>query len=152
MLGAAIFLPLLVAICLYALWRGGTDERIVALTCLGGTVATLLTVSPLTSRYTDIESGLALVDFVVLAGFVGVALRSNRFWPLWVAGLQLTTALGHGFKALDGDLFRSLWRRAAILELPDPADPGGGYMAHASSPVRRRLLRACGLAAPRTSG
>lgn len=104
MLGAAIFLPLLLAICLYALWRGGTDERIVALTCLGGTAATLLTVSPMTGRYADIEGGLALVDFVVLAGFVGVALRSNRFWPLWVAGLQLTTALGHGFKAIDDNL------------------------------------------------
>ena len=40
----------------------------------------------------------------MLAGFVAVALRSNRFWPLWVAGLQLTTALGHVLKAIDHDL------------------------------------------------
>ncbi len=104
MLGAIIFIPLLIAVSLYALWRGGKDERIVAITCLGGTVATLVTVSPFTIRYVGFEGGMALVDFAVLAGFVAVALRSRRFWPLWVAGFQLTTTLGHGFKALDTDL------------------------------------------------
>ena len=104
MLGASIFLPLLIAVSLYALWRGGNDERIVAITCLGGTFATLLTVSPITIRYVGFEEGLALVDFAVLAGFVAVALRSRRYWPLWVAGFQLTTTLGHGFKALDSHL------------------------------------------------
>lgn len=104
MLGASIFLPLLFAVSVYALWWGGSDERIVAITCLGGTLATVLTVSPAAVRYVGFEQGLALVDFAVLAGFVGVALRSSRFWPLWAAGLQLTTTLGHGFKALDSDL------------------------------------------------
>jgi hypothetical protein len=40
----------------------------------------------------------------VLAGFITVALRSKRFWPLWVAGLQLTTSLGHFLKGVDQDL------------------------------------------------
>lgn len=104
MLGALIFIPLLIAVCFYAIWRGGPDERVVALTCLAGTAATLLTVSPLTERYVGLEEGMAWVDFTVLAGFVAVALRSSRFWPLWVAGFQLTTALGHGFKVIDRDL------------------------------------------------
>ena len=104
MLGPFIFIPLLVAICLYAWWRGGADERIVALTCLAGTVATLLVVSPLRQRYASIEEGLLLVDLAVLAGFITVALRSKRFWPLWVAGLQFTTSLGHVLKGVDQDL------------------------------------------------
>jgi len=45
-----------------------------------------------------------IVDLGVLAGFVTVALRSKRFWPLWVAGLQLTTSLGHILKGIDPDL------------------------------------------------
>jgi len=104
MLGALIFLPLLFAICLYALWRGGSDERVVALTCLFGTAATLATISPLATRYTGIEGGIAIVDFLVLGGFVAVAVRSQRFWPLWVAGFQLTTTFGHAFRLLSGDL------------------------------------------------
>jgi len=45
-----------------------------------------------------------LVDLGVLAAFVAVALRSKRFWPLWVAGLQLTTSIGHLLKGIDQDL------------------------------------------------
>lgn len=104
MLGPSIFIPLLLAVCLYAFWRGGGDERIVAATCIVGTIATLLVVSPLRQRYAGVEEGLLLVDLAVLAGFITVALRSKRFWPLWVAGLQLTTSLGHMLKGVDQNL------------------------------------------------
>lgn len=104
MFGPFVFIPLLLAVCVYAWWRGGSDERMVAAACLSGTVATLLVVSPLRERYSGVEEGLLLVDLAVLAGFVTVALRSNRFWPLWVAGLQLTTSLGHILKGIDQDL------------------------------------------------
>ncbi|WP_294124138.1 hypothetical protein [Sphingomonas sp.] len=104
MFGPFIFIPLLIAVSLYAWWRGGGDERIVAATCLAGTAATLLVISPLRQRYSGVEEGLMLVDLAVLAGFITVALRSSRFWPLWVAGLQLTTSLGHILKGIDQDL------------------------------------------------
>ena len=104
MFGPLIFIPLLAAVCLYAWLKGGTDERIVAATCLAGTVATLLAISPLHQRYSGVEEGLMLVDLAVLAGFVAVALRSDRFWPLWVAGLQLTTSIGHLLKGIDQEL------------------------------------------------
>ena len=104
MFGPFIFGPLLLAVCVYAWWRGGPDERIVAATCLAGTVATLLAISPLKQRYAGVEEGLMLVDVAVLAGFIAVALRSERFWPLWVAGLQLTTSIGHLLKGVDQEL------------------------------------------------
>ena len=84
--------------------KGGSDERAVAATCLAGTLATVLVISPLRQRYAGVEEGLLLVDLGVLAGFITVALRSRRFWPLWVAGLQLTTSLGHVLKGVDQDL------------------------------------------------
>lgn len=104
MLGPFVFIPLLLAVSFYAWLRGSGDERLIAATCLAGTVATLLVVSPLHQRYSGVEEGLMLVDLAVLAGFVTVALRSKRFWPLWVAGLQLTTSLGHILKGVDQDL------------------------------------------------
>lgn len=104
MFGPFIFGPLLLAVCVYAWWRGGADERIVAATCLAGTVATMLAISPLQRRYAGVEGELLLVDLAVLAGFVAVALRSKRFWPLWVAGLQLTTSIGHLLKGIDHEL------------------------------------------------
>ena len=51
--------------------------------------------------YAHVEGGALLVDLAVLAAFVAVALRSDRFWPLWVAGLQLTTSVAHFLKAID---------------------------------------------------
>ena len=104
MFGPFIFGPLLLAVCIYAWWRGGADERVVAATCLAGTAATMIAISPLRHRYSGVEEGLLLVDLAVLAGFVTVALRSKRFWPLWVAGLQLTTSIGHLLKGVDQDL------------------------------------------------
>jgi hypothetical protein len=104
MFGPFIFGPLLLAVCIYAWLKGGNDERAVAATCLAGTLATMFVISPLRHRYAGVEEGLMLVDLGVLAGFITVALRSKRFWPLWVAGLQLTTSLGHILKGADQDL------------------------------------------------
>jgi hypothetical protein len=42
-----------------------------------------------------------------------VALRSSRFWPLWVAGLQLTTSVAHVLKAVNADLLPHAYAAAA---------------------------------------
>jgi threonine/homoserine efflux transporter RhtA len=94
----------LVLVVLYALFRGSRDERHVALICLIGAVATTLVLSPLAFRFSGVETPVALVDVAVFGGFLVVALRSERFWPLWVAGLQLTTILGHALKGIDSSL------------------------------------------------
>jgi hypothetical protein len=99
-----IYWIVLVGICGYALWRGRRDERVVAAVCLGASIISLLSLTQWQSRYSGVETGLLLVDAITLALFTGVALRSNRFWPLWVAGLQLTTSMGHLMKAIDADL------------------------------------------------
>ena len=96
-----IFLALVV---LYALARGSRDERQVAIICLVGAVATTLALPPLAERFASVEQPVLIVDLFVFAGFLAVALRSERFWPLWVAGLQLTTIMGHLLKGVDSQL------------------------------------------------
>ena len=110
-----VFRILLLATCGYALWRGRSDERIVALVCLVATLASRLAFTPLNVRYTSIETGLLLIDLAVLAAFVFVALRSPRFWPLWVAGLQLTTSMAHLMKAIDQTLLPMAYGAAIAL-------------------------------------
>ena len=99
-----LFQILLIGIVLFALWRGGRDERLVAALCLIGTTTTAFVLAPIHERYQDVELGVFAVDLVLLGGFLVVALRSCRFWPLWVAALQLTTTLGHLLKGLDATL------------------------------------------------
>ena len=96
-----IYWTVLLVICGYAFWRGHRDERVVAAVCLGASVLSLLSLAQWQYRYSGVEFGLLLVDAATLALFVAVALRSRRFWPLWVAGLQLTTSMGHLLKAID---------------------------------------------------
>jgi hypothetical protein len=99
----------------YALWRGRSDERIAASVCLAASVATRFAISPLSVRYTGLEIGLLMIDAAVLLAFVAIALRSQRFWPLWVAGLQLTSSISHLVKVVDVDLIPRAYAAAAVF-------------------------------------
>ncbi|MBV9527964.1 hypothetical protein [Sphingomonas sp.] len=113
---APLFFRILLAlVALYAFVRGSRDERDVGAICVVGALITHFAWSPLHDRFTNVEIGVMAVDVGVLAGFLWVALRSDRFWPLWVAGLQLTTIFGHVMKALDSALFGRAYGAALMF-------------------------------------
>lgn len=103
----------LIAVAAFAFVKGRTDERVAATVCLAATLATRLVVSPLSSRFSSVEVGVLVVDFLTFAAFALIALRSERFWPLWVAGFQLTTLLAHVLKAIDITLIPHVYAAAA---------------------------------------
>lgn len=115
MLPPYLFWSILLLTFGYALWRGRSDERTAATVCVAASVATRFAISPLGDRYSDLESGLLLIDLAVLAAFVAIALRSQRFWPLWISGLQLTNSLSHLMKAVNFDLMPRAYAAAAIF-------------------------------------
>jgi hypothetical protein len=100
------FYGLLAAVVLLAFLRGRSDERIAALTCVVATVLTVLLGDALEVRYYQIETLVFLIDLGVFAVFLAIALRSTRFWPLWVAGLQLTSMSVHLLNMIHPDLMR----------------------------------------------
>jgi hypothetical protein len=95
---------LLFGACGYALLRGTREARIVAIGFFAGSFATLGLRSQLGGGYESFETGVFVVDVLDLLVFTYAALISNRFWPLWVSGFQLTTSFGHVFKVIDPDL------------------------------------------------
>jgi hypothetical protein len=103
---------LLTCVAGYALWRGRNDERAAALVCVVATIASVLVNSPLTRRFAAVETGVMLVDLAALAAFVAIALRTNRFWPLWVAGFQLTSTFAHALKAIHFSLVPQVYAAA----------------------------------------
>lgn len=115
MLSPQAYFLVLFAVCAYAFVRGRTDERAVAAICIAASVASVFVASPAGRPYSNIEMGIFIVDVLAFAGFTWVALRSERFWPLWVAGLQLTTLMSHAFKAGRIDLMPEAYAAAARL-------------------------------------
>ena len=98
------YLTLLTLSCGYALWRGDRDARIAAIVCIVATGLTVVLLTPGSRRYALVESGVMMVDLATLAAFVTLALFSQRFWPLWVAGLQMTASAAHAIKLIDAAL------------------------------------------------
>jgi hypothetical protein len=110
-----LFRILLALVALYALLRGRRDERQVGIIFVAGVIATELVLPPRQQRFEGVETHLMLVDIAVFLCFTWVALRSERFWPLWIAGLQLTAIFGHVLKAIDADLFARAYGAALVF-------------------------------------
>lgn len=71
---------------------GGFDERLAAALFIAGTIASKVA---LHFDYQSTETGLLVIDLSVLVCLIGLALRSDRFWPLWAAAFQLVAVTVH---------------------------------------------------------
>ena len=98
------FCLLLAALVGLSFWRGQRDERFASFVCVGGAVLTALVGNRVASNSSAFYLSAFAVDAAVFAGFLVIALRSNRFWPMWVAGLQLTTVTIHLLMIVAPDL------------------------------------------------
>ena len=99
-----LFWTLLAFTCGYALWRGRKYEQLSALIFIAASILSVLARSPQDERYISVEYSDLIIDLFVLVSTVAIALRSDRFWPLWVAGLQLTISMSHLLKWIQPDL------------------------------------------------
>ncbi|HVF83404.1 MAG TPA: hypothetical protein VM913_04445 [Sphingomicrobium sp.] len=104
MIRVAIYWTLLAIVVVIAFRRGDRESRYAALVCLGATILTVFFLTPFRREFTQVETFVAAIDIAVLLSFVAIALRSVRFWPLWVSGLQLTTVMAHVLRLLRPDL------------------------------------------------
>ena len=112
MLSPPVYYTILALVSAFAFWRGRTDERAAAAICIVATFASNAVYDP-KGGYAGVELGVFLVDSATFAGFAFIALRSERFWPLWLAGLQLTTVFSHLMKAIQLDLMPQAYAAAA---------------------------------------
>jgi hypothetical protein len=100
------YFALLFTCWVYALLRGAAPERIGATVIGVGSIVTVLAASGPTNRFASVEIGIFLVDVACLVAFLLLALRANRYWPLWIAGLQLIGTAGHAVKLVDPEVIR----------------------------------------------
>ncbi|SFP70446.1 hypothetical protein [Sphingomonas rubra] len=114
-LNILFFNSLLLATCGYAAWRGGLPERYVAASLFVAAMATLVTISPYSTRFVGVEYGVLVVDSALLVVLVAIALHANRYWPLALASLHLASLVAHFGKLLDYSM--GGWGYAFLLKL-----------------------------------
>jgi hypothetical protein len=131
------FVSLLVLVTLYALWAGGGPERIGAAAYFVSAAATFLIMSSRSQDWLNLEVGVFIVDVVTFLAFVAIALRADRFWPLWVSAFLGLGVLGHLGRMVGPDVL--WWAYAVVLTIwsyPILAILALGTLLH-----RRRLAR-----------
>lgn len=101
MLPAHAYITILALCWAYALLKGGAPERIGASVIGVGSLLSLLAVSGPAARFGAVEVGVLLVDMAAFVAFLVLALRAERYWPLWVAALQCIGTAGHAAKLMD---------------------------------------------------
>ncbi len=82
---------------LYALWRGAGPERAVALTIVGMKIATdmYFALSGAKTSLHEADLAMALIDLVVCVILIGVGLKANRMYTLWIAAFQIIALNAH---------------------------------------------------------
>jgi len=78
----------------YAFRRGGWEERLASVNMIVATYLSVLLNSPY-NAYENIEVSVVWVDLSSLFVQQLIALRSKKFWPMWLAAFHGVTVLGH---------------------------------------------------------
>jgi hypothetical protein len=90
------------ALCVgYALAKGGPPERTGAAIMVVAYLLSSILLSAPSGRFGSVELGIFYVDLAILIAFIVLALRAERYWPLWVAALQIIGVGGHLVKLVD---------------------------------------------------
>ncbi len=102
MLRIILYEMILIICCVYALARGGAPERSAAAMMLAASLASLIAQSqPFGGSFLKVQIWFFVIDMLLLIGLFVLALASTRFWPLWLAGLQLLAVIAHLIRAMD---------------------------------------------------
>jgi len=75
--------------------RGGRPEREGAAVAVIGSFLTPAAVSLASNGYGSAQLGILSVDLAMLAAFLFILLRYDRFWPIWASGFHLVGVATH---------------------------------------------------------
>jgi hypothetical protein len=90
-----IFFSVLALSCFVAWARGGAPERIGALLLATAAIVSTVIVGNRETMFSGIEWGLFATDTILLLALVVLALSVDRYWPMWLASLQMVSVWMH---------------------------------------------------------
>lgn len=99
-------------VCVLAAWRGRDLERLAA----GGYLAAwALSLVAFRAGTGETQWAVLFIDLTLLAGFIAIALRTRRYWPLFSAAFQLLAVGTHLARALDAAVSGWAYQTAGII-------------------------------------
>ncbi|MBU4433731.1 MAG: hypothetical protein KKC14_04860 [Alphaproteobacteria bacterium] len=96
----------LVATCAAAAWRGGWPERSAAAAMALAWIGSAVVQRSL--QLWGLQTGIMIIDGLLLLVLLSIALRSDRWWPMWACGFHGLGVLLHVAVMIDTDI----WGRA----------------------------------------
>ena len=116
-----LFLIILFASCAYAYFAGGREGRWISLLLIGAAMATFAA-SFIGYGYARVHLPVLTIDLLLLAGLAAIAIRSRRYWPVWVLALHLGSISTHVARAAEPSLpsiiyfaMQSFWSLPLLL-------------------------------------
>ncbi|WP_269715624.1 hypothetical protein [Caulobacter sp. NIBR2454] len=102
-----------VIVALIAWRKGGWPEKY-------GGLAMLLAwfITPFTQGVRPVEGiqvGIFVIDLILLAFLIGIALKSDRFWPLWAAAFHVLGTLMHVAVVVDPSVRTRAYITAGVI-------------------------------------
>jgi cytochrome bd-type quinol oxidase subunit 2 len=107
-----LFLTLLVVCTSYALIRGGAPERVAAVIVLAGVLGTGLVSSSYLGRFSSVEIRIAAVDALMTMALIILALKANRYWPMWMAATVAFGLVAHLAQVVAPDIMPKVYATA----------------------------------------
>lgn len=99
-------------VCGLAVWRGRDDER---LACAGLLAAWAISMVVFRAKSEDTQWSILVIDTCLFSLYAYIAMRSRRYWPLFLAGFGLLIVVTHLAHAFDPDISGwAYWTAARI--------------------------------------
>ena len=108
------------AVFVYAMRRGGWEERLAAAGIVVNAYLTaiVLYLAPAATRYRHVETSVVLVDLALLLLLLWISLRSTKFWPIWMTAMHALTVLSHFAPYVPHILPWGYWNAIAVWGYP----------------------------------
>jgi hypothetical protein len=108
-----------IALASYAIARGGAPEIVAGVTLLIAAGATLVAPLVMGVNFDHVAWALFLVDGPLCVLLMVLAAFADRFWPMWLAALQVVAVGIHGVRAYDPVILNyAYWFMAGKISYP----------------------------------
>lgn len=111
MIRLAVFGSLQALVLAYAFSRGRGPERFAALATSGALLAGWLLPFNEATAYQAVEVGQLTIDVSLFVALLVLAIKADRYWPIWLAAVQLVALGFHGVRAYDPDILPVIYNR-----------------------------------------